>query len=218
MIGSAKLDIDQKGGDSLMGRYLLYRIHPLTIGELCQKQLSEEMISAPRTLESTDYENLLNLGGFPDPLLKESTQFARQWRQLRRQQLFREDIRDLKQIQDIAHIEMLATLLRNQSSAQLNYSKLAKLIKVSVDTVTRWINILEEFFYCFKLQPWHRNVKRSLIKEPKIYLWDWADFKDHGARVETLLLVTYIKPFIFGMITGMVNLVCIIFATKKNVK
>src|SRR3990167_2261200 len=32
--GSAKLDIYQKGGDSLMGRYLLYRIHPLSVAEI----------------------------------------------------------------------------------------------------------------------------------------------------------------------------------------
>ncbi|HLB56875.1 MAG TPA: ATP-binding protein [Coxiellaceae bacterium] len=182
--GSAKLNIFQKGGDSLMGRYVLYRMHPLSVSELLKRFAIDDVIRQPKKLNQKECERLMQFGGFPDPYLKQNKRFLTQWNLLRRQQLFREDIRSLKQVQDIAHIEMLGMLLREQASHQINYSNLANALHVSADTVMRWINILEEFYYCFRIKPWHKNVKRSLVKEPKIYCWDWSEIKDEGARLE----------------------------------
>src|SRR3990167_5319848 len=143
--GSAKLNIFQKGGDSLMGRYVLYRMHPLSVSELLKRPMTDKIIYPPKKLSTKDIDRLLQFGGFPDPYLKQNKRFLTQWGHLRRQQLFREDIRSLKQVQDITHIEMLGTLLREQAGHQINYSGLASALHVSTDTIIRWINILEEF-------------------------------------------------------------------------
>lgn len=185
--GSAKLNIFQKGGDSLMGRYLLCRMHPLSIGELLSQPSHDKIILPPQKLSAEKLNRLIQFGGFPDPYVKKNNRFSTQWHRLRRQQLFLEDIRSLKQVQDIPHIEMLGTLLRAQAGQQVNYTNLANALRISTDTVIRWIHILQEFYYCFRIQPWYKNVKRSLIKEPKIYLWDWSDIRDPGAKLENMV-------------------------------
>ena len=185
--GSAKLDIYKKGGDSLMGRYLLYRIHPLSVAELLNQPINEHCINPPKSLPIESWQTLIEYGGYPDPYLKNNLRFSRQWGRLRRNQLFNEEIRSLKQVQDIHHIEMLATLLKEQCGQQINYSSLATALRVSTDTVIRWISVLESFYYCFRIRPWFKNIKRSLVKEPKIYLWDWSNINDAGARAEALV-------------------------------
>lgn len=68
-----------------------------------------------------------------------------------------------------------------------NYSTLAKKIRVSVDTIRRWLITLNSLFYCFSIQPWHRNISRSLLKQPKIFLWDRSMITDTGARTENFV-------------------------------
>jgi len=60
---------------------------------------------------------------------------------------------------------------------------LAKKVRVSVDAIRRWIKILESMYYLFTIQPWSTNIPRSLLKQPKTYLWDWSIISDHGAKV-----------------------------------
>jgi predicted AAA+ superfamily ATPase len=146
---------------------------------------------------------LLNFGGFPEPFLKQNTLFSNKWQALRNNQLFREELRDLTQIQELGQIEFLATLLQNQTGQLVNYTSLAKAIKISVPTVIRWINCLENFYFCFKIQPWFKNIKRSLIKEPKIYLWDWSLIKDPGAKAENFVASHLLKAIHFWQDLGL---------------
>ena len=56
-----------------------------------------------------------------------------------------------------------------------------------MDTITRWIDVLETFYYCYRIKPWSKNIVRSLIKEPKLFLWDWSLVKDPGAKAENFI-------------------------------
>lgn len=198
--GSAKLDIYKSGSDSLMGRYFLYRIHPLTVSELLNPSINKnlsDLVHQPSHLDDVTFNRLLTYGGYPEPYLKGNKRFAVQWNTLRKQQLFREDIRDLAQIQDLAHLEMLAQLLQHQTGQLVNYVKLANVARVSVDTVRRWMNTLESFYYCFTIKPWFKNVKRSLLKGPKVFLWDWSLIQDEGARFENFVASHLLKAVQF---------------------
>jgi predicted AAA+ superfamily ATPase len=186
--GSSRLDVYKKGGDSLMGRYFPYRIHPLSVAEILHQPSIESILSPPKELDCNLFNQLYQFGGFPDPFLKSNPQFSRRWQRLRHQQLFREDIRDLNAITDINRLELLSKLIVEQAASEMTYSSLAKKIRVSVDTVSRWIEILESFYFCFLLRPWSKNVTRSLIKEPKVYLWDWSSISDPGARAENFIV------------------------------
>ena len=191
--GSARLDIYKAGGDSLMGRYFLYRLHPLSVAEIFHRKLRKTEIAIPQKIDEADFQTLCQFGGFPEPFLKRDPFFYSQWKRLRMHQLFNEDLRDLTKIQDFGQMEILAELLQSQSTKLTNYSSLANKINVSVDTVRRWIQVLKSFYYCFIIRPWTKNVTRSLIKEPKIFLWDWSLVEDPGARVENFIASHLLK-------------------------
>jgi uncharacterized protein len=57
--GSARLDVYKRGGDSLMGRYLLYRIHPLTVREIAEPRLADTDIQPPCEIAADAYEALI---------------------------------------------------------------------------------------------------------------------------------------------------------------
>jgi predicted AAA+ superfamily ATPase len=185
--GSARLDVYKRGGDSLMGRYFLYHLHPLSIREITDPSVPHQEIRNPCPINDTDYEALLNYSGFPEPYLKRSKSFFNHWKRLRIEQLFREDLRDLSRVQEISQIQLLAEILQEEAPPALNHSTLATKIKVSAPTLHRWIELLKNLFFCFTIQPWSKNLNRSLIKEPKIYLWNWALIEDKGARLENLV-------------------------------
>jgi predicted AAA+ superfamily ATPase len=191
--GSARLDVYKKGGDSLMGRYFLYRIHPLSVGELLRTQISEREIHPPKRIGDSRWEALVTYGGFPEPFVKANRRFANRWNRLRTQQLFRQDIRDLTRVQELDQMEMLAEVLRHQSGRLVSYTALADQVNVSVDTVRRWIPLLESFYYCFRIRPWFRNVPKSLRKEPKLFLNDWSSVDDPGRRAETFVACHLLK-------------------------
>jgi len=195
--GSSRLDVFKKGGDSLMGRYFLYRMHPLSIAELSTHTIPEQEIRTPGYIGPEDFENLFTNGGFPEPFIKNNLRFTTRWKSLRKQQFFKEDIRDLTKVRELGQIEILADLIRLQSGQLTNYSNLANKINVSVDTVTRWIKILESLYYCFSIKPWSKNISRSLIKEPKLYLWDWSWIDNRGSRIENFVASHLLKAVHF---------------------
>ena len=101
--------------------------------------------------------------------------------------------RDLTRIQELDRLEMLARLLRNQVGQLTSYSYMAKAVRVSVDTIRRWIATLGSLHCCFTVRSWYKNVTRSLRKEPKYYLWDWSQLDDGGARAENMVANALLK-------------------------
>ncbi|MFT4553589.1 MAG: putative AAA+ superfamily ATPase [Chlamydiales bacterium] len=191
--GSSRLDVYRKGGDSLMGRYFILRMHPLSIAEIAGQNVNEDPTNQAKKIPQTKLQNLMDFGGFPEPYTKNKRTFYRRWSALKHSLLFKEDLRESTMIQDLGEIELLAELLRHQIGQQGNYSNLAKKIRKSVDTVRRWFEILQSFYYCYEIRPWAKNVTRSLLKEPKFYLWDWSLVEDEGARVENFIASHLLK-------------------------
>jgi uncharacterized protein len=185
--GSSRLDLYRRGGDSLMGRYFLYRMHPWSVGELLRPQVPDRVVQPPEPLADDEWQALCDHGGFPEPFLRRDRRFSRRWRSLRQEQLSREDLRDVAHIQDLGTMEALMINLAERSSHQLIYAALAKDINVSVDTVKRWIDILGRLHYGFLIRPWFRNVTKALRKEPKWFLRDWSGIADPGDRAETMV-------------------------------
>lgn len=193
--GSARLDVFKRGGDSLMGRYFPYTLHPLSVAELAHPgdAADGEIVREPRRIETDSWDALNRFGGFPEPLSKADQRFYTRWRGLRTQQLFREDVRDLTRVQEIGQLEHLADVLRSQVGQLTSYTTLAGAVRVSLDTVRRWIAILEALYWCFAVRPWHANVARALRKEPKFFLWDWSLVEGAGARAENLVASALLK-------------------------
>jgi hypothetical protein len=193
--GSSRMDVYRRGGDSLMGRYFLYRMHPFSVAEALTQDLPDAkiIVRPPGKIKAADFKALWHHGGYPEPFLKRDTRFSRRWQTLRLEQLVREDIRDLTQIQQIDQLELLVKLLASRSAHQLIYGNLAKEVRVSIDTMRRWIDILCNLHLGFLVRPWFKNVSRSLRKEPKWFLRDWASIEDAGDKSETFVACHLLK-------------------------
>jgi predicted AAA+ superfamily ATPase len=185
--GSSRLDITRRGGDSLMGRYFPFHMHPWSVGECIRPTLPETLVQPPVAVKQQDWRALLEHGGFPEPFLKRDVRFTRRWRTLRQEQLSRGDLRDIAQVQDLGSTEALAHVLAERSAAQLVYSNLSREIGVAVDTAKRWVDLFVRLHYGFLVRPWFKNVTKGLRKEPKWFLRDWAAVEDPGQRAETFV-------------------------------
>jgi predicted AAA+ superfamily ATPase len=201
--GSARLDVYKRGGDSMMGRYFLYRLHPLSVRELVDSSMPTSPIAPP--VQCPAFELLLEYGGFPEPFLQRDARFSHQWQRLRMELLFKEDLRDLTRIQDIGQIEILAQLLTRQSGQLIDYTHLASQVKVSSPTIQRWIKALSNLYFCFTIQPWSRNISKSLLKQPKVFLWDWTMTHNPGAKNENFIASHLLKATQFWTDAGFGN-------------
>ncbi|MGB7903838.1 MAG: AAA family ATPase, partial [Steroidobacteraceae bacterium] len=191
--GSSRLDVFRRGGDSLMGRYLLYHMHPWSVAECVRTSLPTREIHTPGEIAAADWDALWEHGGFPEPFLRRDSRFTRRWQSLRRDQLPREDLRDLARITDLGTMETLMQLLAERSAQPLVYANLAQEIQVAVDTVKRWVDLLARMHYGFLVRPWFKNVAKALRKEPKWFLRDWSGLEDEGARAETMVACHLLK-------------------------
>ena len=117
--GSSRLDVFRRGGDSLMGRYLLYRMHPWSVAESVRTSLPERELHAPAEIPDAEWDALWEHGGFPEPFLRRDSRFSRRWRSLRRDQLSREDIRDLAHITDLGAMDTLMQILAERSALEV---------------------------------------------------------------------------------------------------
>jgi len=186
--GSSKLDVFRRGGDSLMGRYFLFRMHPFSVAELVTTAIpGEDVLRRPSALDDEAWDALWRHGGYPEPMIAGSEQFTRRWRRLRHEQVFKEDVRDLTRIQDVALVEVMGRLLEERSSEQLIISNLARDTGVAPNTAKTWINGLCSLHVGFLVKPWYRNVSKSLRKEPKWFQRDWSGISDPGQRTDTFI-------------------------------
>ena len=106
--GSARMDVYKRGGDSMMGRYFPYRVHPLSVAELLTTQIpGDGIVRTPAALKEEEWRALVDFGGFPEPFLKRSRAFSTRWNRLRREQLLQTDVRDLTRIVELGQLSVL---------------------------------------------------------------------------------------------------------------
>lgn len=182
--GSANLETFRKVGDSLAGRYFHYHLHPLDI---------QELINYHNMAATEAFEALWNFSGFPEPLLKGNHSFHRRWQRTHLDIILRQDLLDLFNVQSIKKIELLMELLRYRVGSPLSYSSLSRDIQASSPSIRQWLEHLESIYAIFFVHPFHRNIARSILKEPKIYFFDITRVKDEGARLENLVALTLLK-------------------------
>lgn len=198
--GSGKLDVYQKGGDSLLGRYHQYRLHPLTLKEIVEPVFDFKSYSPDKTLQmllsaqgrpkrewTKNFNVLLAWGGFPDPFLARDENRRRLWQKERRQLIIREDLRDISRIQLLSHIEELVELLVLRAGGILSYNSLREDLQVALDSVRLWIDYLTRLYFVYLIRPYAGKIARALRREPKLYLWDWSEIPDEGIRFENMI-------------------------------
>lgn len=190
--GSSRLDVFRRGGDSLLGRYHYFRLHPFSLRELSgskppatafPKAAPDLVLDTP----GTGLDDLLRLGGFPEPLLAGSERTLKRWQHGRFERVFREDIRATEAVHELSQVELLGALMPGRVGSPLSLRSLAEDVEVSPVTLKSWVELLSRNYYVFKVPPYHRRLERALKKEAKYYLWDWSEVEDRGARFENLV-------------------------------
>ncbi|MBU1241654.1 ATP-binding protein, partial [Myxococcota bacterium] len=181
--GSARLDVYRQGGDSLLGRYHYWRLHPLTLDELPPGIGAQEAL-----------ERLLSVGGFPEPFLVNDQRESRRWRKERFDRVLQEDIRDLESIRNIGQLRLFLDLLRTRVGGLVVVSNLARDVQVAPQTARSWLEALERMYVLFQVKPYTQDVARAVLKPPKVYFFDNADVADEpGARMENLVAAHLLK-------------------------
>lgn len=191
--GSSRLDLYRKAGDSLLGRYHLWRLHPFSLSELPQGVSLGE-----------GFRRLMTVGGFPEPFLANDEREARRWRRERMEKLLRQDVREIEEVRDLNSMQLLVDLLRTRVGTPVVISNLARDIQVSPMTVKRWIEILEAMYIVFQVKPYTQKIARAIQKPPKIYFYDNMDVEatgsegSEGPRLENLVATHLLKSIHFA--------------------
>ena len=178
--GSARLDLYRFSGDSLQGRYHMLRLHPLSVAELGLGSLAA-------------LQDLLALGGFPEPFFEGSEVEARRWSREYRNLLIREELTSLERVQDLGNLELLVLRLPDLVGSPLSVNALREDLQLSHKTVENWIRILERLYAVFRLPPFGAPGIRAVKKARKHYHFDWSLVPDPAARFENLVASHLIK-------------------------
>lgn len=208
--GSAKFDILRRVGDSLSGRYFTFHLFPVCLAELINRRSLS--LSVPKTANSfiekkVDAKNkaekelalLLEYSGFPEPLCRQTKAFHSKWAQDYLDTVIKEDIGALTRIIDMEHLYDLYKILPEMVGSPISVSSLASHLELSSPTVKNYLKRLEDFYLSFRIYPYSKNIKRSLLKAPKCYLYDWTRVNDSGKRFENYIAVELNTLFNFWM-------------------
>ncbi|HAI74302.1 MAG TPA: AAA family ATPase [Candidatus Moranbacteria bacterium] len=201
--GSARMDIYRRGGDSLMGRYHYLRLHPFSLGEAAYSKIPEIIpgkelaFQKKNKLSRKVFDDLFRFGGFPEPFIKKDEIVWRRFQNERLDRLIKEDIRDLETIRDLSSLQILAETLPEKIGSLFSLNSLREDLQAAHKTVALWMDVLERFYYQFRIYPFSSSAIRSLRKEPKLYLWDWSQIKNDGARMENMIASHLLKTVHF---------------------
>jgi predicted AAA+ superfamily ATPase len=191
--GSARLDLYQRGGESMFGRYELLRLHPYSVGELTAKHYASAppddflKLEPEQSNHQEIWHRLERFGGFPEPYHTADPLQHSRWSLRRRELLIKEDLRDLSEVKMVDQVEHLYLLLPERVGAPLSINSLREEVQVAFNTVSSWIGILDRLYISYRVSPYHRGLARSLKKEQKLYLWDWSQIENAGARFENMV-------------------------------
>jgi len=140
-------------------------------------------------------QDLLKFSGFPEPFFVFFFIFLKRWQNTKVTQLVKEDVRDLGNIRHLSLFQVLVDILPERVVSLFSINNLREDLEVSHATLSNWIDMLENLFYCFRIYPFCGNKTiRSLKKEPKLYLWDYTEIRNNeGSKFENFIASHLLK-------------------------
>ncbi|MCL1942746.1 MAG: ATP-binding protein [Candidatus Azobacteroides sp.] len=159
LLGSASRDLIQKASESLAGRIGFIELTPFTIEEL----MSEEKF---------DLNTFWLRGGYPESYLAETEEGSVLWRENFIRTYIERDIPQLGFQIPALQLRRMLSMCAHIQGQLLNATKLGESLGVTHPTIRRYTDLLEQTFILRSLSPWERNVKKRLLKSPKIYVRD----------------------------------------------
>ncbi|MDH4461348.1 MAG: ATP-binding protein [Flectobacillus sp.] len=159
ILGSASLDLLKQASESLAGRIAYQELTGINSLEI-------------NNLKDTNQENLWLRGGFPDSLLAKTDAASFRWRQNFISTYLERDVPQFGSRIPAVTLRRLWTMLAHHQGGQLNTAQLGASLGITIPTVKRYIELLEDLFLVRTLFPWSGNVGKRLVKTPKVYIRD----------------------------------------------
>lgn len=166
ILGSASPTLIRQSSETLAGRIIYHELTPLLMTETLKK--------------ISKYETLWLRGGYPGSLLAKTELASYTWRQAFTSAYLERDLPQLGIRVPAASLRRFWQMLAHAHGQAWNASKMAQSMGISAPTVGHYLNILEDTFLIRRLHPFHSNLKKRLVKSPKVY------FRDSGL-LHTLL-------------------------------
>lgn len=156
LLGSASIELLKQSGETLAGRIAYLEMHPIDGLEVGAEAL----------------EGLWLRGGFPDSFLAPDDRASLRWRQDFIRTYLERDIPQLGPRIAAETLRRFWTMLAHRQSGLLNAAELARSLGVDGKTVAAYLDLLVDLLLVRRLEPWHANVGKRLVKSPKIYVRD----------------------------------------------
>ncbi len=156
VLGSASIDLLRQSGESLAGRIAFAELFPLTVAETGAGSQSELWLR----------------GGFPDSYLARSDRTSLAWRRDFIQTYLQRDIPQFGPRIAAETLRRFWTMLAHLQGGLVNQADIARALAVDGKTVASYLDLMVDLLLVRRLQPWHANVGKRLVKSPKIYVRD----------------------------------------------
>lgn len=156
ILGSASPELIRDSSESLAGRIAYVDLFPFNIDEL-------------------DYSDMIKhwvRGGFPLSFLAPNEFLSNEWRNNFIRTYIEKDLPLLGLSISFPVFWKFINMLAHINSQTINYSNLSKSLEVSIPTISRYIDFLEQALLIKKIKPWSKNIKKRLVKTPKLYFTD----------------------------------------------
>jgi predicted AAA+ superfamily ATPase len=155
LLGSAGPDLLRNSSETLAGRIAYHELTPFLLPELGNRFRTEDVWMH---------------GGFPDALLKQK--FWLTWMNNYVKTYFERDLPNLGFPADSLTGEKLWTMLAHYHGNLLNYAELGRSLELNINTIKSYIGFLRNAFLVRMIEPFHSNIKKRLVKSPKVYIRD----------------------------------------------
>lgn len=156
LLGSASIDLLKQSSESLAGRIAYVELHPL------------DLLEIPAGLQN----DLWIRGGFPDSILASSDQASMRWRGNFIKTYLERDIPQLGPRIPAESLRRFWTMLAHLQGSLLNAAQLARSLGSDWTTISRYLDLMVDLLLVRRLEPWHGNAGKRLIKSPKTYVRD----------------------------------------------
>ncbi len=172
LLGSASRELIKQTSESLAGRIGLIELHPFSINEL-------------NKLPDFQLNKFWLRGGYPESYLSDTDDDSKIWRENFIRTYIERDIPQLGIQIPALQLRRLLTMCAHNHGQLINLSKFGESLSLTHPTVRRYIDLLEQTFILRTLQPFEVNVKKRLVKSPKVFV------RDTGILHQLLLIDTF---------------------------
>jgi uncharacterized protein len=177
LTGSANVLVLPRLSDSLAGRMEVLTLWPFSEGELADTQASfidaVFATSPPTPGEAAgDVFSRILRGGFPPAVERTDPERRRAWFGSYILTILERNVREIAQIENLAALSRVLTLIAGRMAALLNFAELARSLAIPQTTLKRYVAVLEATFLTCTVPPWSTNLGKRLIKTPKLFLND----------------------------------------------